>query len=216
MKDIMNTQSQPNPKILIIGHGRHGKDSVAKIIQLFYGLTYISSSEFCAEKLMYPRLKDKYGYKSAKECFADRANHRSEWYDIISDYCKEDPSQLGRDIFEVSDIYCGLRNKREFHALKNQGIFDICIWVDRSDHLPPEPKDSMTLEPWMADFVIDNNGDEDDLVFAVKTLIDHLMGKDIAVEDIEIDMSDKAAPPPPVKPQKEISLKDVLANLNGV
>lgn len=204
----MNSVTQGNPKILIIGHARHGKDSVAKIIQLFYGLNFKSSSEFCAEKLMFPVLKDKYGYKTVEECFNDRGNHRAEWYDMISNYCLDDPTQLGRDIFTENDIYCGLRNKREFHAMKNQGVFDICIWVDRSDHLPLEPKDSMTLEPWMADFVIDNNGDEDELTLSVKALMDHLMGKDIKVEDVgDIDMSTEV---------KNISLKDVLAGFNSV
>lgn len=163
----MNSQ----PKILIIGHGRHGKDTVAEILQTFYGLNYISSSEFCAEKVCFPALKDQYGYKDWRECFNDRHNHRSEWFDLISNYCKEDPSQLGRDIFEVSDIYCGLRNRRELFALKNRAIFDVCIWVDRSDHLPPEPKDSMNLEPWMADLIIDNNGTRDQLVIEVQALM---------------------------------------------
>jgi hypothetical protein len=209
---MMNTAAQPNPKILIIGHGRHGKDTVAKIIQLFYGLSFQSSSEFCAKKLMFPALKDKYGYKTVEECYNDRANHRAEWYDIISNYCTEDPTQLSRDIFAEYDIYCGLRNKREFHAMKNQGVFDICIWVDRSDHLPLEPKDSMTLEPWMADFVIDNNGDEDELTLSVKTLMDHVMGKDIAVEDLG-DLNVQSDAPPPTK---NLSLKDVLAGINSV
>jgi len=165
------------PKILVVGHGRHGKDSVAEILQMFYGMTFRGSSEFCAETVCFPAMKAEYGYKDYMECFDDRHNHRSEWYDLISQYCAEDPTRLGREIFKVSDVYCGLRNKREFHALKNAGVFDIALWVDRSDHLPPEDRASNTIEPWMADFVIDNNGSRDDLTLAVKQLMDNLLGR---------------------------------------
>ena len=81
-------------------------------------------------------------------------------------------------MFNEFDIYCGLRNKREFFAMQNTGVFDYCIWVDRSDHLPPESKDSMSLEQWMSDYTIDNNGDIDELEFNVCSLIDHIEFKD--------------------------------------
>ena len=58
--------------------------------------------------------------------------------------------------------------------MKNTNVFDYAIWVDRSDHLPPESKDSMSLEQWMADFTIDNNRDLDQLMFNTYQLIEHL------------------------------------------
>ena len=58
--------------------------------------------------------------------------------------------------------------------MKNTNVFDYAIWVDRSDHLPPEAKDSMSLEQWMADFTIDNNRDLDQLMFNTYQLIEHL------------------------------------------
>jgi dephospho-CoA kinase len=42
-------------------------------------------------------------------------------------------------------------------------VFDYAIWVDRSDYLPQEDRSSMSLEIWMADYVIDNNGGLEDL-----------------------------------------------------
>lgn len=168
-----------HPKICIVGHGRHGKDTVAETLQIHYGMSFASSSEFLAERILFPLLKDEYGYNSWQDCFDDRSNHRAEWYDAIVEYVADDPAKLGREIFDGSDIYCGLRNKREFHAMRNSGVFDIAVWVDRSDHLPPEPTSSMTIEPWMADFIIDNNGSLDDLTFAVKSWFDHLMGPEV-------------------------------------
>ena len=65
------------PKLLIIGHGRHGKDTVCEILKESYGFNFRSSSDFCAEKLVYPLLKDLYNYNSYQEAYADRHNHRS-------------------------------------------------------------------------------------------------------------------------------------------
>lgn len=163
------------PKLLVIGHGRHGKDTVCEILKSEYNFSFRSSSDFCAEKFIYNNLKDLYGYKNYDECYIDRHNHREEWYTMIHDYCKNDHSRLGRDIFSENDIYCGLRNKTEFHAMRNEGVFDYAIWVDRSDHLPLEDKSSMTLEIWMADYVVDNNGSIDDLRRNVKKLMDRLL-----------------------------------------
>jgi len=151
------------PKLLIIGHGRHGKDTVCEILRDNYGFSFESSSQFCSKLFIYDHLKDKYGYHSEEECYSDRHNHRAEWYNAICAYNIPDAARLGREIFKAHDIYCGLRNKREYFAMKNTGVFDYAIWVDRSDHLPLESKDSMNLEQWMADFTIDNNGTLEDL-----------------------------------------------------
>jgi dephospho-CoA kinase len=162
------------PKLLVIGHGRHGKDTVCEILRDQYGYSFESSSRFCSRLFIYNDLKDKYGYTNEEECYADRHNHRQEWYEAICDYNVPDASQLGREIFHEHDIYCGLRNKKEFHAMKNTGVFDYSIWVDRSDHLPEEAKTSMSLEQWMADFTIDNNGGLEELHFNVDQLIRHI------------------------------------------
>lgn len=159
------------PKLLIIGHGRHGKDTVCEILKESYGFSFESSSQFCSKLFIYNMLKDRYGYKSEEECYADRHNHRAEWYSAICDYNVPDAARLGRDIFSAHDIYCGLRNKKEYHAMRNTGVFDYAIWVDRSDHLPMEDKSSMTLEQWMADYTIDNNGTLEELHYNTHQLM---------------------------------------------
>lgn len=144
------------PKILVLGYARHGKDTAADLMTQNYDLRFVSSSLFCAEHIIMPHLGAL--YKSVRECFEDRSNNRAEWYNLIRDYNRPDATALGRAIFEDHDIYCGLRSKAEFNALKNTGAFDVSIWVDGSDRHPPEAKSSCTVEPWMADYVVDNNG----------------------------------------------------------
>lgn len=162
------------PKLLVIGHGRHGKDTVCEILRDNYGFSFESSSQFCSKLFIFDQLKDLYGYADEQECYADRHNHRAEWYDAICAYNVPDAARLGREIFREHDIYCGLRNKKEYHAMRNTGVFDYAIWVDRSDHLPLEDESSMTLKQWMADFTIDNNGTLDELIFNTHQLIKHL------------------------------------------
>lgn len=163
-------------KLLVIGYGRHGKDTVSEILNETYDLTFESSSKFCSQLFIYDSLKEKYGYTTEDECYEDRHNHRQEWYDAICAYNESDPSRLGKEMLNKYDVYCGLRNKREFQSLKNIQAYDYAIWVDRSDHLPSESKESNTLEQWMADYTIDNNGSLQDLRNNVMDLMDTLTG----------------------------------------
>ena len=164
-------------KLLVIGHGRHGKDTVCEILRDKYGYSFESSSKFCSKRFIYDMLKKKYNYNDEEECYADRHNHRAEWYNAICDYNQPDAVKLGSDIFHEHDIYCGLRNKREYFAMRNTGVFDYAIWVDRSDYLPPESEESMSLKPWMADYHIDNNGTLNDLEFWIQDLMSYLHSK---------------------------------------
>lgn len=147
-----------NPKILVVGYARHGKDTFCERLRDHYGYKFVSSSEFCAEKVIFPVLSPIYGYKTVKECFDDRSNHRAEWFNLIHEYNATDPARLGREIFAECDIYCGLRNAREMEALKDQGIYTDSIWIDASERVPAENSSSNTITKNMADHVITNNG----------------------------------------------------------
>lgn len=180
-------------KVILMGYARHGKDTVAEMLRDRYGLRFVSSSQFCAERVVLPAVRKMWErfngasptrveqpavgpYASPLECFDDRANHRKFWFDTITAYNTPDLSRLGREIFQDFDVYCGIRNHREFHALKNAGVFDVAIWVDASGRgLPAEGKDSCTVEPWMADFVLDNSGSLEDLSRNLEALVAPLM-----------------------------------------
>ena len=177
------------PRLLIMGYARHGKDTVCELLRDLYGFRFTSSSQFCAERVVFPALQKRYAeltimerpdvpiYETAQQCFDDRANHRKLWYNLITAHNTPDLARLGREIFEGHDVYCGIRNAREFHALRNAGVFDVAIWVDASARgLPAEGKDSCTVEPWMADFVLDNSGSLDDLSRNLGALMGTLIG----------------------------------------
>lgn len=145
--------------IIIIGLGRHGKDTVAEICRDLYKLKFKSSSEMCNELFIYDKLKKKYNYKSKQECFNDRHSHRIEWFNLIVEFNKKDKTKLAKEIFKVNNIYVGLRNKEELTAIKLAGIVDHIVWVDARKRLGiTENIKSMTLLECNADYTIDNNG----------------------------------------------------------
>ena len=144
-------------KMLILGHMRHGKDSLAEIMNEEYGLTFKSSSQAAADIFLYDTLKDKYGYTTPEECFEDRVNHRAEWKQLICDYNKDDRAKLAKGILEQSDCYVGMRDREEINECMRQGLFDIIIWVDASERLPLEDPSSFDIDKTCADIIIENN-----------------------------------------------------------
>lgn len=171
-----------NPKIFVVGYGRHGKDTVCEMLRDMYGLTFGASSWVMAERLMLPYFNSHPhlpSYQSVEECFNDRhgissykddygqpliAEHRAVWYNQIKAFNDENGlSALGRIIADKFDIYAGIRNHEELQACLDEGVYETAVWVDRSAHMPPEDVSSCTVTRDMAEYVIDNNGSLDDL-----------------------------------------------------
>lgn len=151
------------PKIMLMGHGRHGKDTVAEILRDELGLSFSSSSLYCAQAFIYDTIKDLNGYTSFEECYEDRLNHRSLWAALIKSYNQKDPARLSREIFEEHDIYVGIRSDHEFQTAKEEELFDFAVWVDASEREPYESAESFNIDKSCADIVINNNGTEDEL-----------------------------------------------------
>lgn len=161
-------------KLLIIGHARHGKDTVAKLLGQYFGLTYTDSSRAAAKIFIYDTLKDKYGYDSFSECYEDRVNHRAEWYNLIREYNESDKARLAKDILKETDIYSGMRDVEEIEESLKQKLFDFVIGV-YDPRKPEEPKDSFNIDLWeSSDFVIPNSGDLIDLERRVLKIMAHL------------------------------------------
>lgn len=144
-------------KILIIGHARHGKDTLAELWRDEFGMTFCSSSMKAAEIFIFDELKGKYGYSNFEECFNDRVNHRAEWHDLICEYNKNTPSRLAREIIKDSDCYVGMRSKLEIMSCQVQSMFDLVVWVDASKRLPLEGSNSLDISSIFADVVLENN-----------------------------------------------------------
>ena len=155
-----------NPKILILGHGRHGKDTVAEIFRDEFGLRFVSSSLFVGEKIMFDIFnsrEDLPSYQNFEECYADRHNHRGEWHRQIGAYNSPDKSRIAAEVLEVCDMYVGMRCRHEYEASKK--LFDYTFWVDATDRgMPLEGKDSFNIEYDPKTMIlIENNGSLENL-----------------------------------------------------
>lgn len=147
-------------KILILGHGGHGKTLFAKLLKLKFGYKFSDSSLFCAENVVFPKLKEKYGYETFMDCFNERIWHREEWKEIISEFNTPDKTKLSKMILEKNDMYVGMRCREEFFASKH--LFDKIYFVRdlRKDCDP-----SMGIEFCDNMILINNSG-------KIETLID--------------------------------------------
>lgn len=161
------TLKTKRPKLMIVGHARHGKDTVCTMLAK-YGYKWVSSSWACGQIAVWPKLlemRDKHDptvmcvpYITFQEAFDDRANHRAFWFQCIKDYNTPDETRLAREIFADHDIYCGIRRAEELAACREQKVCDFTIWVDRSKHVGMEHTSSCTVRPFQADWTLDNNG----------------------------------------------------------
>lgn len=147
-----------HPKILIISHGRWGKDTLAEIWRDNFNIKFASSSQAACKIFLFDALKDKYGYTTIEECFEDRGNRRAEWYELICEYNREEKSRLAQDIMKENDIYVGMRDYAEIRRCIELGVFDLVVWVDSSKRLPEESRASFNITKDEADIIIDNNG----------------------------------------------------------
>lgn len=158
------------PKLLITGYKRHGKDTVAEILRDNWGYTFQDSSRAALGLFLFDILAVRHGYTNKEQAYQDRVNHRKEWFDEICKYNTPDPTRLAREIMKSSDIYVGMRSKRELEACMEGGVFDHAIWVDASERLPPEDADSCNVAMCQADIVLHNHEGLDELTLNVGVL----------------------------------------------
>lgn len=172
-----------NLKFMILGYARHGKDTVAEILRDNLGLQFKSSSFAAAEKVMVPFLAKKgITYPDLETCYADRVNHRQDWYEQIKAYNTPDGARLAREIYAEADIYVGMRSDMELDAVRKEGLYNYSIWVDRSKHVAPEPSTSCSVTQAMTNYTIDNNGTLEQLKVNTLSLYWDLVGLEVVAK----------------------------------
>lgn len=164
-------------KIAVISQAQQGKDTLCEIVSEIYNVPFVSSTYYIAEHIVFPLLKDKYGYRNLEECLKDKANHRKEWADIINKYNEKDLSKVAKDILSINDFYCGIRCKKQLEASKH--LFDLIIWVDASERLGvTENSSSITVTKDDADIIITNNGTLDEFRERVNKVMTVILGSE--------------------------------------
>ena len=165
-------------KILILGHARHGKDTVAELLRYKLGLSFTSSS-MAALDVIYPALQairrdfaqEEYSCESA--AFNNRVHCRDTWKELISLYNTPDKSALCKKILAENDMYVGMRCQKEYDATRK--LFSHIVWVEATDRCPDrDPTMTIAFDPrWMD--VIYNNGSLEELSLAVDNYIEYCL-----------------------------------------
>jgi len=169
-------------KILILGHAGHGKDTFAEMLREASGniLTSCSSSWFMTEYVLgkfekcaaQPNFSP---YKTKEECYNDRYNHRSFWFECIADYNKEHGmAHLGKELTRCYNIYTGMRNPHEYVACIKENVFDVIFYVDASDRVPLEDKSSNQMNFSHEMFAVDNQSNLENLKQQAENIIEGL------------------------------------------
>jgi hypothetical protein len=163
------------PKLMIVGHGRHGKDTFADGFREC-GWSCKDSSYASAEIFLFDELKDAMGYQTVEECWNDRHNHRALWFRMIAEYNSVDNCRLMRGIYEHNDIYVGIRSRQELLAGTDQRLIDLIIWVERPGCVP-ESGESMNIRRADSDIVVYNDGSPESLRKKGRVLAELLDGE---------------------------------------
>lgn len=149
-------------KILIVGQGRHGKDTMADILHNECNLTHTSSSRFAYEEFIYKALSFM-GYADIEEAYSDRHTIRDLLYEMITTYNRDDPARLATKIMDNHDMYVGMRCDKELQRCVELGIYDHIVYVDASERVDyREPASSNKITSTMASVVLSNNGTEEE------------------------------------------------------
>ncbi len=167
------------PTVLVLGHARHGKDTVADFLLKLTESSYASSSEVAIQLLEEQiverlRLTDNELYYQFKEFFVTsglprwraimdfryQKGMREILFDAIREFTKDDPSRLAVEVFASgSAIYVGMRSKVEFEA--SRGLFDYVLGVIRP-FMAAEPTMQIDVQR-ESDCVLLNDSDLDEL-----------------------------------------------------
>jgi len=145
-------------KLAISGPGQAGKGTVSQYISDNWGIRYQQSTSEAAAAVVFRDITKQ--YSTVEECWADRANHREEWGQIIADFNQPDGIGLYRQMAGQNDIFDGIRRRAELQKCKEVGLVDKVVWLNR----PNIPLDaSLDYGDEEADYIVDNSTTIEDL-----------------------------------------------------
>lgn len=177
-------------KIMILGHKGHGKTTLAKILEKYFGFDFVDTTDkVCsiAKKYLKNNKDTVYTVGSCKvdEFIFDNiyVNNKDAVRDILKaalrDYTKDDPARLIREQFMDCDVYAGCRSQIEYDAAKE--LIDLTLWIKDDRKLEDDPTMDIQLDDSMV--VINNSGSITQLERNIKGVLCELAGLEINTHD---------------------------------
>lgn len=141
---------QPIKKLLIVGHGRHGKDEAAMHLSKITPLRYAGSCSWAVLPLMAEYLNI-----HPQQAWETRHQMRELWKSHCDELRRFNPARLMARALQSGDIVTGCRQLVELEAAKSQKIVDYILWIER----PGTPTDpTVDFGPEHADEILTNDG----------------------------------------------------------
>jgi len=150
-------------RILIVGHGRAGKDTAAIYLSKLTTIPYAGSTSWAAKEIVAEQLEI-----HEQEAWETRHTHRAQWKSICDAVREKHQTILieralasvnmnsASDFLEDwSGIVVGVRDYEEIYAAKQQKLFGRILWIDRPG-IPEDPTVTFTASD--CDEVIVNDG----------------------------------------------------------
>lgn len=149
-------------KILIVGHGRSGKDEAAQFMHEHLGFRYGGSTSWAALPLMANHLG-----LHPMHAWEQRHNLRQIWRSHLDYLRRGDPCLLMRiALGDDANIITGVRGGPEIDAAISEGLFDHIVWINR----PGTPVDpTVDFGPDKATIRIQNSGTLEEFHYQLTT-----------------------------------------------
>lgn len=160
-------------KILVLGHGGHGKGTFCHMLEEAYEMEAIPSS-LAALPAIWPVLRVCTSYASPEQAYAERRYHRQLWKELITLYNTPDKATLARELLKHADIYDGMRCAEEYEASKH--LFDLIFWIDARERVESDPTMSIPYDNNKM-FLVNNNADIDGLRRSVEGIVDLIISE---------------------------------------
>lgn len=114
-----------NPKrILVVGHGRAGKDTACEYLASITTLRFAGSTSRYLARHVAARLGVPEG-----EAYRTRHRDRNLWHRVGNEVRRQDPALLVRESPAHADIVGGVRDLEEIAACRQENLVDLIVWV---------------------------------------------------------------------------------------
>ena len=188
------------PRILVVGHARHGKDTVALYMQKMHDYRFVSPSWMYLMEVIWPAIRGVYQtsttfrnvrelaemeiqYENVSDALEYKGEHRKLWFDLISEWLSGDLLRAARIVYGDGHIHCGIRRVDEFTAVCEE-FNPYVVWVNSLERgVPPEPKESFQLTESMAHWVLDNSQGLPHLYKAIDNMVEEIETNSIQQEN---------------------------------
>ncbi len=137
--------------LLIVGWGRHGKDTAAMALHGWGDLVYAGSTSWQALPFMAKVLG-----VPEQIAWDERHNNRVRWWQECNKLRLQDPLFLVKRALQNANIVAGLRDDVEMKAAKASGLFKAILWVERPG-VPEDPTVTFKKED-CTDFLLNDVG----------------------------------------------------------